>query len=180
MTRAIQENERVRKDLTEALFSLLKRKAFSEITVTDLITEAHVARISYYRNFSSKEAIVESYIDFIYRSLATDTNIPAFSMADSRTNLVKRFEHSFTCLLPHKAYILALYHNGFGSMVLEIINRSMEDIAGDMPYSSVERYRLYFLTGAAFNVLIQWLESGAVESPHEMAAACAGFLLPAE
>lgn len=176
MSKAVQENERVRRALTEALFALMKRKPFSEITVTDLVTEAHVARVSYYRNFSTKEAIIEEYVESIYRMLSEKETLPPFSFQETREELTKRFEHSFTCLLTQKAYILALYHNGFGSLVLEIMNRVMEDAAGDMPCGSVERYRLYFLTGAAFNVLLQWLESGAKESPYEMAAACAEFL----
>lgn len=97
-------------------------------------------------------------------------------MVFSYDGLVKRFEYSLTCLLQKKAYILALYENGFGSLVLEIMNRYIEDAAGDMPSSSIERYKLYFVTGAAFNVLIKWLEGGAVESPREMAKACAGFV----
>lgn len=180
MSKAAQENERVRHALTEALFSLMKRKPFSEITVTDLVTEAHVARVSYYRNFPTKESIIEEYIESIYQALSADDATPEFSFHETREDLTKRFEHSFTCLLTRKSYILALYHNGFGSLVLETMNRVMEDAMGDMPHDSVERYRLYFLTGAAFNVLLQWLESGAGESPHEMAAACAGFLCESE
>lgn len=175
MSKAAQENERVRLALTEALFSWMKRKPFSEITVTDLVTEAHVARASYYRNFSSKESIIEEYIESIYQALSADDTIPDFSFQKPCDALTNRFEHSFTCLLTRKSYILALYHNGFGSLVLETMNRVMEDTAGDMLHNSVERYHLYFLTGAAFNVLLQWLESGAIESPHEMATACAGF-----
>lgn len=180
MSKAAQENERVRHALTEALFLLMKRKPFSAITVTDLVTEAHVARVSYYRNFSTKESIVEEYIESIYRVLSADDAIPAFSFEETREALTTRFEHSFTCLLTRRSHILTLYHNGFGSLVLETMNRVMEDAVGDMPHDSVERYRLYFLTGAAFNVLLQWLESGAAESPHEMAEACAGFICEAK
>lgn len=74
MSRGSQENERVRKEITEALFSLLLRKEFSEITVTDIVTEANVARVSYYRNFETKEAIIEEYVDSVYRDLAASTS----------------------------------------------------------------------------------------------------------
>jgi hypothetical protein len=59
---------------------------------------------------------------------------------------------------------------------LEILNCYIEEVAGDMARSSIERYKPYFVTGAAFNILIKWLEDGAVESPLEMAKACARFL----
>lgn len=173
MSRGTQENERVRKKIMEALFTLLKRKEFSEITVTDIVTEANVARVSYYRNFETKEAIIEEYVDSVYRELAENS---VQELVFSYESLVRRFEHSFTCLLRQKAYILALYKNGFGSLVLEIMNRYIEEAAGDMPSTSIERYKLYFVTGAAFNVLIKWLEGGVLESPREMAKACARFV----
>lgn len=176
MSRGAQENARVRKQMTEALFTLLEKKEFSEITVTDIITEAKVARTSFYRNFDTKEAIVEAYMELVYRELADSDNEPDFDTFYSYESLVKRFEHSFSFLLQKKSYILALYKNGFASLILEVMNRYIEDAAGTMPHRSTERYKLYFVTGAAFNVLITWLEEGAVESPREMAEACAGFL----
>jgi len=176
MSRGAQENARVRKNITEALFVLLNKKDFSEITVTDIVTEAKVARASYYRNFETKEAIVVEYMESIYRDLATFGVELDFDMLLKYDELVRRFEHSLTCLLQKKSYILALYKNCFGSLILEIINRYTEEVAGNMPRTSIERYKLYFATGAAFNVLIKWLEGGAIESPLEMAKACAGFL----
>lgn len=176
MSRGSQENERVRKEITEALFALLKHKEFSEITVTDIVTSAKVARASYYRNFATKEAILEEYMESVYCDISDCEGSETLAPSYSYEQLVKRFEHSLTCLLQRKSYILALYDNGFGSLILEVMNKSVESVAGDMPCSSIERYKLYFITGAAFNVLIQWLKSGAMESPHEMAKACAGFM----
>ncbi len=176
MSRGSQENERVRKEITEALFALLKQKEFSEITVTDIVTSAKVARASYYRNFATKEAILEEYMDSVYHDISASDGFETLAPSYSYAELVKRFEHSLTCLLQRKSYILALYDNGFGSLILEVMNKSIESVAGDMPCSSIARYKLYFITGAAFNVLIQWLKSGAIESPHEMAKACAGFM----
>ena len=45
-----------------------------------------------------------------------------------------------------------------------------------MPQNSIEHYKLYFISGAVFNVLIQWLQNGAIESPREIAKACVRFL----
>ena len=175
MSRGARENARVRRDITEALFSLLKKKEFSAITVTDLITEAKVARASYYRNFEVKEAIVEGYMNSVYMEIRGESEIHIEDFF-SYNAIVERVEHALTCLLQKKSYILALYKNGFGSMILNVLNSYAEDAEGDMPNNSIERYKLYFVTGATFNILIKWLESGAVESPLEMAKACASFL----
>ncbi len=51
-----------------------------------------------------------------------------------------------------------------------------EERLGDMPARSIERYELYFASGALLNVLVKWLEHDAKDSPKEMAAFCAKLL----
>ncbi|KRN84606.1 hypothetical protein IV43_GL001064 [Ligilactobacillus acidipiscis] len=53
----------------------------------------------------------------------------------------------------------------------EDMNRFAELTLGDIPQRSVKRYALYFLAGAMFNTTIQWLKSGARESPRTMVRA---------
>ena len=60
MNKRIQANVEAKNKIVQALFTLLKKKRFSEITVTDLIKEAKVARATYYRNFECKEDIINS------------------------------------------------------------------------------------------------------------------------
>ena len=43
------ENMRVKKSIQTALFSLMKKKKFSEIRVADIISASGVAKASYYR-----------------------------------------------------------------------------------------------------------------------------------
>ena len=58
--------------MPEGLFSLLRKKSFSEITVTDIVKEANVARASYYRNFENKEQIIEAAMDNLRDELMSD------------------------------------------------------------------------------------------------------------
>ena len=63
------ENMRVKKSIQTALFSLMKKKKFSEIRVADIISMSGVAKASYYRNFSSIEDVIYFYIDQIIKNL---------------------------------------------------------------------------------------------------------------
>ena len=60
---------RVKKSIQTALFSLMKKKKFSEIRVADIISMSGVAKASYYRNFSSIEDVIYFYIDQIIKNL---------------------------------------------------------------------------------------------------------------
>lgn len=55
MSRGTLKNIILKKNLTEVLFVSLKKKNFSKITVTDIITVTKVTRTSYCRKFDSKE-----------------------------------------------------------------------------------------------------------------------------
>lgn len=74
MSKASMDNQRVKNQITEALFSLLRKKSFSEITVTDIVKESNVARASYYRNFENKEQIIETAMDSLRDELMSDIN----------------------------------------------------------------------------------------------------------
>lgn len=49
--------------ITQSLFRLLKRKTYSEITVTDLVHEAGVSRNSFYRNYQNMEDIIQQFLE---------------------------------------------------------------------------------------------------------------------
>lgn len=166
MDKRMIENERVKKSIEEAFFKLLSKKSFSEITVSEIIRLSGVARASYYRNFNSKEEIIENYMEH-QRHIVADRITFSESVVDifNEEKLVTALEY----YLKQKDYLLLLYDHGFGTFLQEDMNRFAELNIGDMPQRSLERYKLYFLSGAMFNTTIQWLKSGAQESPEQMA-----------
>lgn len=161
------ENARVKKNIEDAFFALLKEKSFSEITVTDIVKKSGVARTSYYRNFNSKEDIIRAYIQRLREEidLALEYSAKTFGEKLNRQTLTAHV----SCYLKEKHIILLLYNSGFGPLMLDETNYYISEALGDMPCSSIERYSLYFASGAIFNALMQWLQSGAKETPNEMA-----------
>ena len=50
MDKRKERNRIVRTAITDAVFELMKKKQLDDITVTEIIQKAQVARISFYRN----------------------------------------------------------------------------------------------------------------------------------
>ena len=48
-----KENHSVKSEIEQALLRLMTQKSYLDITVTDIVQEAKVARVSFYRNFAS-------------------------------------------------------------------------------------------------------------------------------
>ena len=146
-------NLRVKGAITDALFGLMQERPLDRITITDVIHRADVARVSFYRNYSSKEDVLVTLVRDVldeYRRSAT------YDLSDytSRTNVRRAFEY----FARYRRYALNLYHSGFGTMLLEELNRFHVEIAGNMPATSPQRYLLYAFIGALFNTAIVWLE----------------------
>lgn len=176
MSRGSQENERVRRQIISALFELMKEKPSSAITVSEIIRRAGVARASYYRNFTSKEDIICSAMDNIKVQVLPSDDTHSSEDFFRYDIAVHGFEAALSQFLLNKSDVLALYDNGYASLLQGLINEYIEEVVGDMKQASSERYLLYYISGATFNVLIQWLKGGAMESPHEMAKLCADIM----
>lgn len=63
MDKRKEANMRVKRNITEAMLELMQKKSFSDITITEIIRTARVARVSFYRNYRSKEDILTTLIE---------------------------------------------------------------------------------------------------------------------
>ena len=153
MDKRREENLRVKENIINTLFRFMQKKSLSDITVTELVKGAGVARASFYRNYDSKEDVLE-----LFRSEMKEDPTGLYSY----DNVVL----SFSYFRKYRKYILDLYHSGFAMAILEEINRFHESIEGTMPSSSIEKYKLYMYTGALFNTAIVWLSE---ENPADAA-----------
>ena len=164
MDKRKESNLRVRHQIVEALLTLLEGQTFSEISVINIVETAGVARQSYYRNFSSKEAIVEEFYSSIHKAVLKELS-SAVTQGVSRA-MVESILHA---LYKNRKGILQLHRAGFSQKNLEFINQYMEEAAGNMPVHSLERYHLYCFAGAIFNTAQIWLLDGAKEPVEDMA-----------
>ena len=164
-------NLRVRTSIEKALFTLMGSYAFSDISVSQIITEAKVARVSYYRNYTSKQEIIERYWERLYNKAVTSIgNLYEIGANNAdRKCLEENTEKILTCYLEEKNNILLLHEQGLSTIILETMNTIVGNRLGKMSCSSMDRYLIYFLAGATYNTLIHWLTSGAKEPPEKMA-----------
>ena len=58
-----KENHSAKSEIEQALLRLMTQKSYMDITVTDIVQEAKVARVSFYRNFASISEVLDSIAD---------------------------------------------------------------------------------------------------------------------
>ena len=170
MDKRMVENKKVKDAIANAYFALLKQKKSEDIAVTEITSKAKVSRMAYYRNFSSKLEIIEYYLretmwQELSESLAGDIEFWTLEYGVAFFQNMKKY----------RDIILLLDDCGYANMILKEFNLRNEELAGDMPANSIERYDLYFASGASFNASLKWLRGGCKETPLEIAKAFLSF-----
>ncbi len=159
-----KRNKYVKERIIEAMINLSSIKGWDEITITDLIKESKVARATFYRNFNSIDELINYGIDQF--RINYWKNVPK-----SSSNFLSQemLEYTFCFFKQNKNVILSYSNFGTSSSILDIITEGMILSFGDMPSNSILRYKLYYYSGALYNMMFNWLKEGMKESEKEMA-----------
>lgn len=157
-------NQQAIQKIGTALTTLMNEIPFSDITISQIIEKAGVARATYYRNFSTKEEVLIKMVDHImeeYHQKAKKLNAKSFSY-ESILLIFQYFKE-------YQSVILPVFHSGLAYIYLDLFDQELEDKIGHMKYNDIERYRVYFYSGALYNVFLKWIENNMEESCEEMA-----------
>lgn len=149
-----EEHMVVEQSLTEALFRLMKKKPFSEITITELINCAGVARSTYYRNYNSKEDIIRAFINQVVQEFRME--YPTESMKDRLSDAY--FERVANYVFRYHDNLSIIHKAGLSSLYLESLNDYFLELADCNPSVGEEdKIYIYALAGAQFNLIFNYL-----------------------
>ena len=146
--------------ITKALLILMKKEKYKDITITEICEKAGTTRMSFYRNFSSKEDILKKWVTEITDNFLLISGI-SYKTDSSRVYFIKLFTH----MEQHKAICLSLYEANLIYLVKEQFDRVFVSIH----HNEYDDYKSYFLSGGIYNVFLLWLMNGCKESPQELA-----------
>ena len=172
---------RSKSEITSALFELMKKYRFSDITVKQIILESKVSRKTFYRNFTSKtdvllahiEKIILEYVDDLTKLTRNSQDTPSHSLTHEQILPI-----IFAKCLENKDLLLYLHRNDLMYLLLEQINTVINTIhhkfvpadhylfAGISPHQS--EYIISFNVGAVWNVLCKWIENDMHDDPAEI------------
>ena len=167
MNKRTEENIRVKNQIAFAFLELLDTTSTEDaemITISQITSKAHVSRMAYYRNFKSKTDIINYYLsETLWKEFQTKL-IVNFSFWSLDYGIA-----FFNLMKKHKEDILLLRKQGYGDLILSAFNALTENLIGDMKFSSIDRFKIYYAVGASYNAALHWLESGCRETVEDMA-----------
>lgn len=159
---------RSRKEITEALLKLMELYPYNEISVKQIILETDLARRTFYRNYESKEDVLDSVITDKITEYAEELALNPASPLDVIFSFCEK-NRSFLMLL-HKnglLYLLLLKLNTMIPMFNQVTDKSnsmFAQVVGDLEPD----YLIAFNVGAIWNVIFKWVDRGMTDSADEI------------
>jgi AcrR family transcriptional regulator len=165
-----------KKEITDALLKLMLDHPYQEISVKQIILETDLARRTFYRNYESKDDVLDSIITDKITEYAEELTINPESPLD----VIFRFceKNKDFLMLLHKnslLYLLLLKLNIMIPTFNQVTDRSnsvFAQIVGNLEPD----YLIAFNVGAIWNVIFKWVERGMTDSADEIKETIAQYL----
>lgn len=158
-----------RERIVAALTELMNTQEYSDITITEITQKAGVSRMTYYRNYSSKEDILRKFMDDVGEQIHAK-----IVEKDLHKDAYMYYYTLFDTLAQYASLVNAALNAGLDGLILDCISRNMDlTFLGSMADLGTQRYLLRYHAGAFFHVFIDWNRRGRPESCEQMARLCA-------
>ena len=161
--------------ITTALFELLGERPFAKIAVTDICDKAGVARKTFYRNFSSKTAVVERLVDQVFFEFMQKHD---FKTSGAR----KIYQYLYEYILCTREFALIFFDPELYGFITEKIREFVEIELSETLHNSASfdpmlaDYYLNFAAAGIVSIMREWMKNDCRTSAKTMAALTARLL----
>lgn len=147
----------------EALYELLSRKNINEINVSEICDKAGVSRMSFYRNFKSKDDLVSKSLEKILINLKESLS------QQEQINQYTVTREIFSTALKYTKISQAFKNSDYIEKFINSIGEQLFTFSPEDKINPTKKYVPIFYFSALAGVLAMWLNNGTKESPEEMA-----------
>lgn len=156
----------VKKRMADAFVDMLSQKSYADITVTDIVNTAQVARVSFYRNFNS----ISDVVDYITDELANefiDKILPVLNSNDE--NKWREFLFDFiNNALNNRGKIEAINLQNTAVLFSHLNTKMQMYVNVNSNKTISDKYTSYVKACLINNVVKKWIDDGMVETPEEI------------
>ena len=157
MNKKEEANAFVKECITTALIEMMKKQSFESISITDLTKKAGVGRVSFYRNYESKEDILQKHLKQLLDNWQNSL--------EGKENL-HFVEEIFNHFYDNQEIYLLLYKHNLAHITLQ----SIKDASGPKPeQENFVAYTTAYFSYGLYGWIEEWFHRGMPEKPKEMA-----------
>lgn len=156
---------KTRRNLQQALISLILQRGYDSVSIQDIADEAETARITFYRHYRDKEELLTACLNDLYDDLAQRTERLTPQMLASDQSPVRTFyEH----ILEHETLYRILFSSRGSQTVMQRLRHHMASFAlstlGNLNHAPIGEIPVdvlaYHVAGAQIGLAMWWLDQG--------------------
>ena len=146
MIKNYKEQLIVKEWMVEALLKLMAQKNYDDITITEIAKTAGVNRMTYYRNYVTKDDILKKYSEDLSQELTQ-------FIKEAKVKDEKGFLRClFLFVKGQDTYVQTLIRNHKESLILDVINQNI----GQLQLNPQDLIVVRYYAGGTYNVLLSW------------------------
>lgn len=153
-----ENKEYTKRYITQALFQLMKNYDYEKITIMDIVKKAGVGRVTYYRNFASKDDIIIQYFD----SQISNYKARVFFLPRTKDDYKEIIRQVFTMFYEKKDILILLLKAKMQNIYLDYLNKNFVLLFRKQQHD--DKYSPYVYAGALFNISMAWLANDCKDS----------------
>ena len=148
------EGYSVKREIINAVMKLMTKKSYMDITVTNIINTAQVARASFYRNFNSINDVIEIFFPFLHSS-------------DERKWREYLFNHFYSFTRTQRQ--MGKFHPQNMDVLFSRIDDKITQKAEKFSSATIrDKYLSVGKIGLVNGITKKWMHNGMQETPEEM------------
>ena len=162
-----EKTQHTKKIISLALYELLLKKTFDEVTVSDICKKAGVSRMTFYRYYTTKDDI---FIDFSDERFAEFFDAVVRYQNPTLEEFILGMFYFFTT---YRRQLLILIKAGKENILLKQLDSYARYLViggklSNIPFNVLNEQVIPFFVGGIFNILLHWIDSPNPESPEEV------------
>ena len=149
------QSDRSKMWMTEALYKLMEMKPYASITIKEITETAGVSRLTFYRNFSSKENILEQHFQTLFQEFMEHISE---KQIDTMRDII---ELMYSLWLSNKAHIKLLLKNNLGDILYAPFSHNLKALLKHLDLSGkINEHQIAFISGGLYTSMLHWLDYG--------------------
>ena len=156
-----EKNTYVKSQITNALIDLMHQKAFHDISVSELTDKAEVGRVSFYRNYDSKEDVLSEYIHIETEKWINKNDFIHISVPATKEYVVSLLKH----LYEYREFIDLLLKND----IIYLLENEFDERISEHLKDSENPWTIAYTTGGFYKLFLYWAKNGYSLSAEEIA-----------
>ena len=154
-----QKSTWVKRQITAALLDLLREKKLADISISELTGRAGIGRVSFYRNYQTKEDILREESDRLIREWGK------LYEENPESSPEMLFPSLFDFYREHRVFYTTLYEAGMSTIMMDTIVSTIQ-ITPEM--QNLEAYMKSFWAYGIYGWMLEWIKRGMQESGSEL------------